>query len=240
MNILYYDIETSPILSYTWGTYQTDVLSIVTNTGLLCFSYKINKEKTVVISTRVSTEKRMVKMLWNLFDKADVIIGQNSDRFDNRVVNSLFIKYGLTPPSPYKTVDTLKIARKYFRFDSNKLDNLGAYLVGERKKSTGGIGLWLDCMNGDEKSLLKMERYCKQDVDLLVKVYEKLKGWTTNHPNHNLYHGTTHECPVCGKSTHKRGFMYTRTGKYQRYQCTNELCAAWSRGEKIKHDKVIT
>lgn len=237
MNILYFDLETSPILGYAWQMWEAKILSIERGTGLLAFAYKINDGKTRVVSTRTHTEREMVKLLWKLFNEADVLCAQNGDRFDVRKANMFFVKYKLRPPAPYKTVDTLKIARKSFKFDSNKLDNLAEFLLGERKLDTD-FSLWLDCMAGNKKALTKMERYCKHDVDLLYRVYQELKGWSTSHPNHNLYSGNTHRCPVCGGKTQKRGFMYTRVGKYQRYQCVE--CGAWSKGEKIKHDKVIS
>jgi hypothetical protein len=236
MKILYYDLETSPILGYAWMNYKTNLLSIEKESGLIGFAYKINDGPVHVLSTRQYTEKQMVKKLWKLFDEADVICAQNGDRFDMRVSNKLFVRHKLKPPSPYKTIDTLKIARKYFRFDSNRLDDLAMFLLGEHKLETN-VKLWMDCIKKDEKALKKMEEYCAHDVKLLYEVYQKLKMWHTGHPNFNLYNESTHKCPVCGGNTQKRGFNYTRVGKYQRYQCTK--CAAWSQGEKVNEDKVI-
>ena len=236
MNITYFDLETSPILGYAFQTYQTNLLSIEKESGLLAFAYKVNDGPVQVMSRRNYTERRMVKKLWQLFDEADVLCAQNGDRFDIRVANKLFMRYGLNPPAPYKTLDTLKMARKYFKFDSNKLDDLGKFLLGERKLATNWK-LWEDSMNGDEKALKTMEKYCKFDVELLYKVYQKLKPWHTGHPNYNVLNGTTVKCPVCGGRTQRRGFNITRTSKYQRHHC--QECGAWSQGERIKSDKVI-
>ena len=237
MNILYFDLESSPILGYAWQMWEANILAIEKETGLLSFAYKINDGPTRVLSVREYTEKEMVKLLHQLFNESDVIVAQNGDKFDIKLANRLFIKYNLPPPSPYKSVDTLKIAKKYFRFDSNKLDNLAYTLLGERKLPTD-MALWLDCMKGDVSALRKMERYCKQDVDLLYKVYHKLRAWHTGHPNSNVYNETTHKCPVCSGNTQKRGFMYTRVGKYQRHQCTS--CGSWSKGIKVNVEKVIS
>jgi DNA polymerase elongation subunit (family B) len=237
MKIIYFDLETRPILGYAWQMWDTNLLTIEKDSGLMSFSWKIDDGETKVVSLREYTEKQMVKMLWKLFDEADVLCAQNGDRFDIKIANRLFVKFKLPPPSPYKTIDTLKIAKKYFRFDSNKLDNLAKYLLGESKIQTD-MSLWVECMKGNEEALIKMEKYCKHDVDLLYRVYQTLKGWHTGHPNSNVYNGTTHQCPICSGSTQKRGFMLTRTGRYQRYQCTT--CSSWSKGEKIKTDKVIS
>jgi len=235
--ILFFDIENTPLLGWAWSTYETNLLGVVKDTELLSFAYKIDNGPIRVLSRRLYTEKELAKALWKLFDEAEVLIGHNGDSFDIKMANQYFIKYKLPPPSPYKSVDTKKMAKKSFRFAQNKLDYLGQFLYKEGKISTN-MDLWFKCMDGDTSALLKMERYNKQDVALLFKVYQTLRPWSSNHPNHNLYVGTTHQCPVCGGHTHKRGYMFTRVGKYQRYQC--QTCAAWSKGEKINSDKVIS
>lgn len=234
---LYFDIENSPLLGWAWGTYQTDLLGIVKDTELLSFSYKINDGPIRVLSRRLYTEKQLVQELWNLFEAADVIIGHNGDSFDIKMSNQYFLKYKLKPPAPFKSVDTKKLAKKSFRFAQNKLDYLGQFLYGERKIATN-MELWFKCMEGDVRSLLKMERYNKQDVALLYKVHQTLKPWSNSGVNINLYSGTTHQCSICGGNTQRRGFMTTRVGKYQRHQCTT--CGHWDKGEKIKTDKVIS
>lgn len=239
MKKLYFDIETTPILGYVWRAYEDNLLDIKKDFGILCFAYSWDDGPINIVSLRNHTEKQMAKILWSLFNEADVIIAQNGDKFDIKVSNALFLRHKLKPPAPYKTVDTLKLAKKYFRFTRNSLDFLSQSLLGERKLETDK-SLWFKCMEGDKDAFSKMEKYCVHDVALLRRVYNKLTPWHTGHPNHNLYNGTTHKCPSCGGNTQKRGFMYTRAGKYQRYQCTNAVCAAWSKGEKIKSPRVIT
>lgn len=237
MKIVYFDIENSPILGHSWSMYEANILSVVKDTELLSFAYKINDEETQVVSRRLFSERQLVKRLWKLFDEADILVAHNGDGFDIKMSNQYFIKYGLTPPSPYKSVDTLKLAKKYFRFAQNKLDYLSGFLFNERKIHTN-FDLWLGCMKGEEESLVQMEKYNIHDVDLLYRVYNTFKGWHTGHPNLNLYNGTSHKCPICGWNTQKRGYGYTRTSKYQRYQC--KKCFGWSTGERVPlEDKVI-
>ena len=152
----------------------------------------------------------------------------NCDAFDVKKANARFIFHGLEPPSPYKTIDTLKLARKYFKFDSNRLDNLGQYLKLGRKLPHTGKHLWLGCMDGDLKSWDLMKRYNKQDVVLLEKVYLKLRGWNQSSPNLNMIFGGIFNCPNCGSDQIiKKGYQYTRISAYQRWKCLN--CGAWCR-----------
>ena len=237
MKTLYIDLETTPILGYVWRAYEDNLLDIKKDFGLLCFAYAWNDDPVSVVSLSNHSEKQMVKKLWAVFNEAEIIVAQNGDKFDIKVSNALFIRHNLKPPAPYKTVDTLKLAKKYFRFSKNNLDYLGHSLLNERKHPTDK-SLWFKCMNGDEEAMRIMKDYCEQDVYLLRRLYHRLKSWHTGHPNSNLYNETTHKCPVCGGNTQKRGFMYTRVGKYQRHQCTS--CGAWSKGIKVNSDKVIS
>ena len=93
-------------------------------------------------------------------------------------------------------------------------------------------------MNGEVIAWRDMVKYNKHDVALLFDVYNRLKSWTTSHPNLNLYQGSSEACPICGENKlQRRGLSVTRTMKRQRYQC--QSCAGWSNGEAIKVDKPI-
>jgi len=97
--------------------------------------------------------------------------------------------------------------------------------------------LWVKCMAGDPVAWKKMERYNKQDVVLLEKVYDKLLPWIKSHPNHNLYDDVEHCCPNCGSGKlHRRGVARSIGGVYQRFQCTD--CGSWSQG--TKSEKSVT
>lgn len=238
--ILLYDLETSPNISYTWGHWEQNVLGYIEEWKILCFSYKWLGEKKVNTFSMSggSTEKSVVEELWKLFDEADIIIAHNGDKFDMRKSNAKFLEYGLTPPSHYQTIDTLKVARKYFKFNSNKLNDLSTTLGIGKKTETGGFELWLGCMRDEPSAWKKMIEYCKHDVELLEEVYLKLLPWMATSPNYNVIAGTTMNCKICGHDhVQKRGFAHTKTRTYQRYQCMG--CYGWSTGELIKKDTVI-
>lgn len=231
--ILFYDLETTPNLAYVWGMWEQDVIAFKEEWKLLSFAAKWMDGKVFVKGTDEYSEKQLVKELWNLFNEADVIIAHNGDKFDRRKANAKFIQFGLKPPQPYQTIDTLKIARKHFAFNSNKLNALGITLgVGEKVKHTG-FDLWLGCMRNDPKSWDLMKKYNKQDVLLLERVYIKLLAWIDNHPNVAILDDIPNGCPNCAsRKLQRRGIGINRTSKYQRYQCLN--CGSWSKGVSKK------
>ena len=231
--ILFLDIETAPNLVHTWGFYEQNVIEVVEQWYILCFAYKWLGEKTQVVALPDfenykpgMKDENLTPKLREILDQADIIVAQNGDRFDIPKINTRLIQHKLQPPSPYQTVDTLKAARK-FAFNSNKMDNLGRDLGEGRKVNTGGFGLWKKCMAGDQKAWARMKRYNKQDVDLLERLYLRLRPWIKNHPNVHDRGG----CPKCGSTRlTMRGRAISKTMEYIRYQCQG--CGGWSRSAK--------
>lgn len=238
MKILLYDIETTPILGYTWSAYDTEILEVVEHPYILCFGYKwLGERGTKIVSLpdfklykkEPRNDYELARVLRDLIDESDIIVGHNSERFDNKWVNKRIVYHGLPPASPYRSIDTLQIAKRYFRFDRNRLDALGQYLGVGRKESHHGFKTWLDCMNGDEKAWREMTRYNKKDVELLERVYLKLRPYYLTHPNINVLDENINACPKCGSmDIVKRGFAFTSVSKKQRYRCKN--CGGWSTG----------
>jgi len=227
--ILLFDIETAPNLGYVWGKWEQDVIEFKDNWYILCFCAKwLDSSRILKSSLPMHTlyrkdkenDKEVVKELWKLLNEADIVIAHNGDQFDIKKANARFIFHGLKPPAPYKTIDTRKVARRYFKFDSNKLDELGRYLNIGRKMKHEGFSLWLRCMAGDRKAWNKMLKYNKQDVLLLEQIYKKFLPWVDNHPNRLMFEGIDFGCPNCSSlNLKKKGYAYTSTNTYQRYRC---------------------
>jgi DNA polymerase elongation subunit (family B) len=222
--VLFYDIETSPNLGYTWGKYEQTVISYVQEIGLLSFAYKWEGESEVkcVSKGAAKTDKYVVKALYRLFQEADIIIAHNNDRFDQPIVTARMAYYGMKPPRVLQSVDTRKVAKRYFKFNSNSLDDLGAFLKLGRKQKHSGFDMWLGCMANKRSSWRQMIKYNKQDVVLLEKVYNRLKPWMQNHP----MMGVKGSCPTCGsESLQKRGLRATHATVKQQWQCND--CHSW-------------
>ncbi len=228
--VLFVDTENAPNLGYVWGKWEQNVIDFKTNWYFLSFAYKWQGSKAIhcralpdfpAFKKDKETDEFLVHELWKVLDAADIVIAHNGDRHDLRKANARFAFHGLKPPSPYKSVDSLKLARRFFQFDSNKLDDLGQYLGVGRKLPHTGKHLWFGCMSGDPKAWATMRRYNCQDVALLERVYLKLRPWASNHPNLS-YISRLHACPVCQSSNCVNdGWYFTRTGKRQRQKCSD-------------------
>jgi len=235
--ILQYDIETRPAKGYFWDKpYETNILRTIEHPAMLSFAYKWFGEHTTYVKALPDyplykrdkyDDKFLVKDLHALVSEADILVAHNGDKYDITFSNTRFIFHGFDPPAPYKTIDTLKIARQKFKFLSNKLDDLADFLKVGRKVKTGGKDLWFNCMAGDMDAWETMKRYNKQDVNLLEAVYIKLRPWAKTLPNMGLWRDTP-VCPKCGsKDIQLRGFYANGTTQYRRFSCNK--CGGWSR-----------
>lgn len=235
--ILIADIETAPVLAHVWGLFKQNVglNQIQADSYILCAAAKWLGEPEVMYaeSRKLSANKVMLNRIWKWLDEADFVVGHNFRSFDRAKINAAFIKAGMHPPSPYRVIDTLHIAKKEFRFTSNKLEHIAKTLGCSEKSAHGkfaGHSLWVETLKGNPEAWQEMGDYCKQDVLVTEAVYLKLRPWDTMHPNVAVM--ADHDeaaCPHCGsQSIRPRGKRYTNVGEYTRYSC-NE-CGAWSRG----------
>ena len=233
---LIYDEETSYILGLTFGLYPESIpySNIVEDWRIHCASWKW--AGGIKVYTAVEKDKNdyeVVRKLAEAINEADFLISHNGNKFDIKKLNTRLIYHRLPPLPNVPQVDTLKEARAIGAFSSNRLDYLGEYL-GVGRKLANAPGLWKDAFFGKKSALEAMRKYNIQDVLLLEEVYEELRPYFKTHPNFNSIMGTEDNCPRCG-STHltKRGYNVTKTGRKQRYQCTD--CGAWSESSKLEH-----
>lgn len=239
LKVLLFDIETAPNIGYTWQKYEQDVISFKQEGFMLSFAYKwANENKINAFSLpdfplwkrNKHSDSSLVKELWKLLDKADIVIGHNAKRFDIKKSNTFFLKAGLKPPSSYKVIDTCLEARKRFSFNSNKLDDLGTYLKLGRKIKHSGFDLWLGCMSNDKESWRLMVKYNKQDVVLLEKVYKKITPWIDPLPKFPLV--PPKRCPRCGSKHFKKDGKDPQVGHtFQKYECLD--CDKHFQGEML-------
>lgn len=227
--ILFFDIETAPILGYMWSIWdQTIGLNqIKQDWFVLSWSAKwLGDDKIMYMDQRkaknVENDKTLLNGIWKLLDEADIVVTQNGKDFDQKKLYARFIMNGMKPPSGFQHHDTKKIASRYFAFTSNKLEYLSDKLNKKYKKiKNSGFTLWTRCLAGDLSAWKEMEEYNKYDVLALEELYMTLRAWDPK-INYSVYTDEIDPVCVCGsESIKKKGFSYTSVAKYQRYICTD-------------------
>lgn len=233
MKTLLIDIETSPNIAHVWGLFKQNVglNQLMDSSRTMCFAAKWLGDTKVIFHKEKSGGDNLaaVDAAWELLDEADAVIHYNGARFDIPTLNKEFVQRSYTPPAPYKQIDLLQVAKKRFRFPSNKLDYVARAFNIDGKVKHIGHELWVKCMAGDKKAWEMMKEYNVQDVNLLEEVYERMLPWISNHPNHALFSdGSEMVCTNCGSvSLQSRGVAHTKIMSYRRYWCTE--CGTWLR-----------
>jgi len=187
-------------------------------------------------------DKHLIRGLWKLLDKADIIVAHNGKSFDVRKIQARMFLHGMQPTSPFKVIDTLLETRKCFAMTSAKLEYLTDKMCTTKKQKHNefpGFELWKECLAGNPKAWASMKSYNVDDVVSLEEYYLILRPWIQGHPNVANY--TTEAasgpaCPNCGSThVHQKGLRSTQVGQYPRYHCQD--CGAWSRGRLISNSK---
>jgi hypothetical protein len=198
-NILYFDIEVSKSLYFNYGAkVHSKYLStddLYRSRYIICWSASYLGSDTVwsecVTSEEAQgwTDARILPRLRELMDAADILAGHNLDLFDVKHVNARLLLNGLEPVIGKKTLDTLKIARSKFAFESNRLDFISQAL-GFRPKDDIRNSDWLKIVTtGDAKTLKKVNKYCKGDVvngKNVMQTLMKHSGKKTNYGAQSL------------------------------------------------------
>jgi hypothetical protein len=229
--ILFLDIETRPIVAEVWKLYGIDRIGLNQVRefgGTICVGAMWGGSKRVQFySDWQHGHREMLDAIHRLWEQADAICGYNSDRFDLKRLKGEFVKEGMDPPSPVASIDVFKTVKREFGFDSNKLQHVADLLGVGSKLQHEGHALWTKVMAGDPRAQRTMERYCKQDVRLLERVYDKLLPWISTHPY--LGKASGYACNRCGsRNLTSQGEKRTRHWRIQSLKCRD--CGGWRQG----------
>jgi DNA polymerase elongation subunit (family B) len=224
---LFFDIEVSANIGLFWQSgFKLNISpdSIIKERAIICICYKWEDDKEVKYLTWDSKQcdKKLLERFVKVANSCDELIGHNGDRFDLSWIRTRCLFHRIPMFPKYVTIDTLKISRSKFKFNSNKLDYIAKFLgVGQKMKTD--YGMWKDIMlNKCKVSMSKMVKYCKMDVIVLEKVFKEL----SNHIEAKTHYGVTFgadrgSCPECGSDElmiSKRRTSATGVKKIQ-YKC---------------------
>jgi len=201
---LYFDIEVSANVGLFWQSgykLQIGTENIIKERAVICICYKWEEAKDVYYLNwdRKQCDKKLLQEFIEVANEADELVGHNGDKFDLAWIRTRCLLHRIEMFPQYNTIDTLKIARSKFRFNSNRLDYIGKFL-GLGQKIHTDFNLWKDIMlNNDKEALDKMIDYCIQDVVLLEKVHKELNNHIPAKTHYGVIFGEGRgSCPECG------------------------------------------
>ena len=173
--------------------------------------------------------------VWEWVDEADILIGHNMDAFDSKHLMGGWAEMGLPAPSPYKVIDTLKIARRSFKMESNTLDALAKRLGVEAKTDKYSATVAKAAVDGDEEAQTQIAEYNKGDIIASEALFDRLRPYAKGLPHLGMWSDDPLACPSCGATMQQTGkTVHALVQAYEGYTCPN--CGAHARGNtKLKH-----
>lgn len=236
MKLLFLDIETAPKVALVWRFFKENISpkQVKEHGHIMSYAAKwAGDDEIFYEENRKDNDTKIVSSLCQLLDEADFVVAHNGQEFDFKQIRARAVVNGIKPPSPFKVIDTYKIAKREFGFPANSLEYLTMVLKckhvkgGHRKFP--GFELWLECLRGNEEAWSELREYNIEDILALEELYLKLRPWDTRHPNTAVMQENEElTCPKCGGNhLQYRGYAYTSVGKYHRLQCQD--CGGWSR-----------
>jgi hypothetical protein len=232
--LTYLDIECSTAESHHYGLFNQNlgISQIIVHPRIIGFARKEGDKKTVWFSEYHHGRQRMLEEFWHTLDRADYVIGWNSQGFDTKWIHGELIidlpEWG--PPSPYQNLDLMREWKGLSRTISNKLDYVSDRLLDARKIAENAMKLWIEIRVAQatgnaplEKRLwTRMKKYCIQDVDLLPPILDRFRAWIKglNYNNFQDDNGAAIVCAKCGGvDLQRRGVYRTAVSVFQVWRC---------------------
>ncbi len=216
---LFFDIETSPNMVFSWNVGNKLSIgydNIIQERAIICICWKWEHEKKVhSLTWDKGCDKKMLEKFIKVMNEAGEILGHNSINFDEKWVRTRCLFHNIPMFPSYQSLDTLRLARSGFRFNSNRLDYIGKYLNLGEKMDNGGLRTWKEIvLNNSQVAMDRMVKYCKKDVLLLENIYKRLKRYTHHKTHIGVIMGKGKcSCPECGSDkTHVSKTRYSATG----------------------------
>lgn len=230
--ILFYDIETRPLMAWVWGSGKQFVSHKNFVKGhdrydIICIGYAWSDTgESGILDWGFHSQESgpMIEEFTKMCDEADMVIGKNNKRFDDKHVNTLRMLKGLDGrPDLMTKVDDLETQmRKHFYLPSYSLDYF-SNLLGFGGKDSVAFTDWINIVMKDKEkgldSYKKMLDYCEKDVKDTMELWHAVEKHFKPKLNRSVMAQEV-VCSNCGsKNIRKNGTRYYGQTLFQHYFC---------------------
>ena len=122
----YFDVETSPVLVWTYSTHDVYIphgqIEQDKKITSVAWMFEGEKKPHILEWGKKRDDKPMLTEAVKVLNSADILIGQNSDGFDIKTIQWRLNVLRLPPLNNVTSIDTLKLSRKAFLGSSHTLD----------------------------------------------------------------------------------------------------------------------
>lgn len=215
--VMIYDIETSRTRAWVWWTGKQYIghHQLIDEPKIITVSWKWLGEDEIMYLTwdKNHDDEQLMKDFLVEYNKADMVIGYNNDRFDNRWVNARAMKYGLEVNTFIRSYDIMKEEKKVFRVPSYSMAYMSKYSNVVHKQGHEGIHMWNMIQTGtpeeQDEYLKKMVTYNIGDIAATEELYIRLRKYFGHRVHFGaLNGGERFSCPDTGSTNVE---LYKRT-----------------------------
>lgn len=236
--ILWYDIESAPLPVYVWQMgkqvvrHNQLIKGKFSRYNIICITYCWNDggpAKCIDWGYEKQDTASVVRKFDKIVAQADLVVGKNNTKFDNKMINAARMFAGLPGnPTWTKYTDDLETQmRRHFRLPSQALDYISNEL-GYGGKIKMDFQDWIDIVEKHptrgRAALKKMCSYGIKDVEDTRALWDKLSEHFEPKYNMNTVLGAAKGeqlCKNCGSSrlAHRGSARHGITCSYQEYRC---------------------
>jgi len=205
--VMVYDIETSRTKAWVWWTGKQYVghHQLIDEPKVITVSWKWLGESKIHYLTwdKNHCDKKLMKKFLVHYNKADMVIGYNNDRFDNRWINARAMKYNLDVNVNVKSFDIMKEEKRVFRVPSYSMAYMSKYSNVVHKQGHEGLHMWNMIQTGtkaeQKEYLQKMVEYNMGDIAATEELYFRLRRYFKQQLHFGVMAGgEKYTCPECG------------------------------------------
>jgi uncharacterized protein YprB with RNaseH-like and TPR domain len=111
------------------------------------------------------SDKDLVSDILLGIEDADIVVAHNGTNYDLPFLRTRAMIHGLAPVHPKKIYDPVLLARRQFRFHSNRLDSINKVLKTSTQKTDLDPETWAKAYgDGDPTAMESIVQHCVQDV----------------------------------------------------------------------------
>jgi predicted PolB exonuclease-like 3'-5' exonuclease len=227
--VMTYDIETSLVRLDAWGTGKTYIRhdQLVPGpegeTRIISIAWKyIGEDKVHYLTWDDGCDREMIRTFMSVYNRCDMVIGQNNNSFDNKIVKARAAKHRLFINRFVKSFDIYRKVKTVFKLPSYSMAYMAKYFGLTLKQSHEGIKMWkmIQYGNPEEKAeyLQKMVDYNIGDIVTTEELYMLLRPYMSTVTHLGVANGDPRwTCPVSGsQNIELYNTIITEAGTVQR------------------------
>tara|TARA_B100000809_G_scaffold254239_1_gene291200 strand:+ start:2173 stop:3114 length:942 start_codon:yes stop_codon:yes gene_type:complete len=227
--VMVYDIETSLVRATLWGTGKTYIRHDQLDAGpegetrIISISWKyVGEDEVHALAWDDGCDREMMQEFMAYYNRCDMVIGQNNNSFDNKIVKARAAKHRLFINRFVKSFDIYRKAKSVFKLQSYSMKYMAIYFGLTPKLGHEGITMWKKIQWGtkSEKAeyLAKMIEYNIGDIVTTEELYMTLRPYLGTITHLGVAGDKPRwSCPISGsENIELYNTIYTEAGTVQR------------------------